>query len=403
MAYTKVTSAHNGAKAINYLMSESHTEGVERNVLLSGMNMFPPDVASYTEQMQVYWNRASDRMKVQVRRVTQSFSINELDPENEFDRITAHEIGMETGKRIYGDRQFIVATQIDGKSGLIHNHIFGNNVDLLTLKGMRGDDYKHSRIRSISDEVVTSFGIQLDEGKSHTKYTQAERAKRDKGEYVWKDDLRDRIKTALETSTDYKSFEDALAFNGVSVRIGKTITYTLDDTSAYEDFYDEKPKKVFKSRGKKLGSDFDVKAVEDVFLQNQGKDVSIPEPVKQMQQEPKTIKEEKGENQKQEVEVAVEASVEEPDVIVTPKTEKESAPEQDEEPDVITKIEQEAEQYEFNLNAQVQMDLKEDADEEARRKEEEAYQYKMRVLQGMNIPECKVDGADIDDDYDAKY
>ena len=269
---------------------------------------------------------------------------------------------------------------------------------------MRGADYKHSRIRSISDEVVTSFGIQLDEGKSHTKYTQAERAKRDKGEYVWKDDLRDRIKTALETSTDYKSFEDALAFNGVSVRIGKTITYTLDDTSAYEDFYDEKPKKVFKARGKKLGSDFDVKAVEDVFLQNQGKDVSIPEPVKQMQQEPETIKEVKCENQKQEVEVAVETSVEEPEVIVASKTKKESAPEQDEEPDVITKIEQEAEQYEFNLNAQVQMDLKEDADEEARRKEEEAYQYKMRVLRRMNIPNLTVDGFVFDDeDIGDKY
>ena len=85
-------------------------------------------------------------------------------------------------------------------------------------------------------------------------------------------------------------------------------------------------------------------------------------------------------------------------MIVASKTEKESAPEQDDEPDVITKIEQEAEQYEFNLNAQVQMDLKKDADEEARQKAEEDYAYKMAVLRRMNIPNSTVDGFVFDDE-----
>ena len=83
------------------------------------------------------------------------------------------------------------ATQIDGNSGYIHNHIFSNNINMITNLGMCGDDYQHSRIQQISDDVIKPFGFELDYGKNKgDKYTQAERVKREKSEYVWKDDLK---------------------------------------------------------------------------------------------------------------------------------------------------------------------------------------------------------------------
>ena len=219
MAYTKVTRAHNGKKAINYLFGASHSEGIERNYHITGVNMVSFDSVSPSDQFARYWNRASDRVKVQVIRVTQSFSDKEFDPNNEADILTAHEVGVEAGKQIFGDRQFIVATQIDGKSGYIHNHIFANNINMITNLGMRGDDYQHSRIQQISDDVIKSFGVKLDYGKNKgDKYTQAERAKREKSEYVWKDDLKERIRESIDASSDFDSFEDALAFRGVSVQ-----------------------------------------------------------------------------------------------------------------------------------------------------------------------------------------
>lgn len=272
MAYTKITAAHKGADAIAYLQGTGHNGNSERNMYMTGINMVSPDTVSYTAQMNKYWNRASDKMKVQVRRVTQSFSAKELNPENACDILKAHEIGIESGKRIYGNRQFIVATQIDGKSGLIHNHIFGNNVEMQTLKGMRGNDYQHDRISKISDTVIKEFGVELDYGENHgEKYTQPERAKRDAGKYVWKDDLKDRIRESMDESTDFDIFEKALAYRGVSLRNGKTLTYTLDDTTAYEEFYGEKPKKSFKARPRSLGSAFDKEHLNKVFAENQNK------------------------------------------------------------------------------------------------------------------------------------
>lgn len=280
MAYTKVTRAHNGKKAINYLFGASHSEGIERNYHITGVNMVSFDSVSPSDQFARYWNRASDRVKVQVIRVTQSFSDKEFDPNNEADILTAHEVGVEAGKQIFGDRQFIVATQIDGKSGYIHNHIFANNINMITNQGMRGDDYQHSRIQQISDDVIKSFGVKLDYGKNKgDKYTQAERAKREKSEYVWKDDLKERIRESIDASSDFDCFEDALAFRGVSVRKGKTITYTLDDTTAYEDFYGEPPKKPFKVRGSKLGYAFDVAEIEKTFLEKNGVQITVPKPI----------------------------------------------------------------------------------------------------------------------------
>lgn len=428
MAYTKITSAYHGAKAISYLLGESHKEGVERNMHLSGINMVSPDAVSYTEQMQTYWDRASDRMKVQVRRVTQSASRKEIDPENEADLLKFHEVGIETGRRVFGNRQFIVATQIDGKSGLANNHIFANNVDFITVKGMRGDDYQHSRIKQISDEVFQEFGIEIDEGEKHgSKYTQAERVKRDRGEYVWKDDLKDRITESLEASTDYKSFEDALAFRGVSARFGKTITYTLDDTTAYEDFYDEPPKNPLKVRGKKLGNAFDVKHIEDTFLQNQGIDITqAPEIENDVDGEEiiqDSVEESSEVNRKGLIESATlyEEKIPRDDLAVCDevKNSEEEVQEevskavlgsvnyntkQEEEPKIEEAQEDETKAFEFKLNVQPQLNMQQDVNDEARQKAEEDYAYKMAVLRRMNIPNLTVDGFVFDDeDIGDKY
>lgn len=121
---------------------------------------------------------------------------------------------------MFPDRQFIVATQTDGKSGLVHNHIFVNNINMVTNRGMHKTEYDYRAVRRVSDEVVKSFGVDFDYGSDKSeKYSQTERAKREKAEYVWKDDLRDRIREAMNDATSRDEFIDNLEALGVECRI----------------------------------------------------------------------------------------------------------------------------------------------------------------------------------------
>lgn len=283
MSYTRITSTRSASKALQYLMSDAHDGSNQRNQLLSGINMFDASVIPYDAQMNGYINRASDRMQVEARRVIQSFSRKELNPDNPDDIIKAHEIGCATAEKLFPGHQCVVATQTDGKSGLVHNHLIVCNVDMFTMKGMTGSEYNLYHIRDVSDAIVQEHGVTLDHGAECDKYTQTERARREQGKYVWKDDLRERISVALQDSRDYDEFENALAFQGVSIRIGKTVTYTLDDTTQYEAEMQKSPKRALKSRASKLGKEYDKDALEETFHQNSAYAASQQQPLQQTQ------------------------------------------------------------------------------------------------------------------------
>ena len=82
--------------------------------------------------MEMYWNRARANHKIQVLRIVQSFSTKELNPQDENDILTANLIGQEFVQKYYPDRQAVVFTQIDGKSGLVHNHVIISDTDIIS-------------------------------------------------------------------------------------------------------------------------------------------------------------------------------------------------------------------------------------------------------------------------------
>lgn len=104
MSITKITATHNGKKALEYILKDrGHNGNERRNEFLTGYNMVSPDAVSYYDQMEKYWSRKSEKTKIEVRRVTQSFSRNELNPDDDNDVFKAHEIGIETGRRLFPD------------------------------------------------------------------------------------------------------------------------------------------------------------------------------------------------------------------------------------------------------------------------------------------------------------
>lgn len=273
MAYTRVTRTANGHGALMYAYGKGkgHNGSDVRNDLIANVNILPGVPAEI--QMQKYWNRARANHKTQVIRVVQSFSINELNPDEPSDVLTASMIGQEFAHTYYPDRQAVVFTQTDGKSHLIHNHIIISDTDMTSSKGCDKQQYYQPTLAKWTDEIAGQY-FELDFGDTTVpdKTTQTERAKRALGEYVWKDDLKSRITEALNESESEEDWIRNLPAHGVNIEVhdskkrGKYYTYELMDTDG---FGDKKIPQNLKSRSYKLGTLYDAEHVQEYFSEKE--------------------------------------------------------------------------------------------------------------------------------------
>lgn len=273
MAYTRVTRTANGHGALMYAYGKGkgHNGSDVRNDLIANVNILPGVPAEI--QMQKYWNRARANHKTQVIRVVQSFSVRELNPDEPADILTANIIGQEFVQRYFPDRQAVVFTQTDGKSGLIHNHVIISDTDMTSSKGCDKQQYYQPTLAKWTDEIAGQY-FELDFGDTTVpdKTTQTERAKRALGEYVWKDDLKSRITEALNESESEEDWIKNLPAHGVNIEVhdskkrGKYYTYELMDTDG---FGDKKIPQNLKSRSYKLGTLYDAEHVQEYFSEKE--------------------------------------------------------------------------------------------------------------------------------------
>ena len=273
MAYTRVTRTANGHGALMYAYGKGkgHNGSEVRNDLIANVNILPGVPAEV--QMQKYWNRARANHKTQVIRVVQSFSVRELNPDEPADILTANIIGQEFVQKYYPDRQAVVFTQTDGKSGLIHNHVIISDTDMTSSKGCDKQQYYQPKLAQWTNEIAGQY-FELDFGDTTVpdKTTQTERAKRALGEYVWKDDLKSRITEALNESESEEDWIKNLPAHGVNIEVhdskkrGKYYTYELMDTDG---FGDKKIPQNLKSRSYKLGTLYDAEHVQEYFSEKE--------------------------------------------------------------------------------------------------------------------------------------
>lgn len=245
---------------------EGHNKHERRNEVVSVVNMLPGvDIA---DQMDVYWKRAREGHTTQVLHVIQSFSKSEFSPENPEDLEKANIVGYEFATRYYPKRQVAIFTQVDGKGGYVHNHIVINDVEMETYKGCEREQYHGAHVMRWTDEVAKEF-TDLETGKASERTTKTEQVKREKGDYVWKDDLRERIKQSLRESSDSNEFSDRLRANGVdfvlktSKKYGVYYTYELKDFSNRPE--GEKVERNYKARSYKLGGIYSYEGIEEYF------------------------------------------------------------------------------------------------------------------------------------------
>ncbi len=255
--YTCMTSARHGASAIDYVLQEAGHYKEKRNDVVAGVNLDLSGATSVTEQMQHYWDLASSKNKTQVRRIVISFSDKEFSDENEEDVRRAAELSRDCLAEMYPDRQILVCTQSDGKGGKLHVHALVNNVSITDRAGLKSNERSFWYLKNKIDGYFEKNGVKIDPGEAkRNKVTQTERAHREAGEYVWKDDLRQRIFDAKMQATCYEDFIEILEQNGVSYKdSGKHNVFTLEDTSRYEASTKKKPSNPLHARGYKLADD----------------------------------------------------------------------------------------------------------------------------------------------------
>ena len=269
MAYSRITGTKNGADAIDYARGKGkgHNNKKVRNMVIGEVNMLPETVAPYEEQMRRYWNKASVKNRNQVRRIVQSFSRRELNPDDRMDIQKANEIGIEFAQRAYTGHQAVVFTQIDGESGLIHNHVLVNNVNMETNYGCSDEQTKFQYVKWWTNKVAGQY-FELDKGQhTHDKVTQNERRKRQL-KYIWKDDLKERISRAADVAYSREYFLILLEQMDVTAEIRQRkngteyIVYTLNDEEKRQQ---ENAVKEWKAKGHKLGTDYDLESLDERF------------------------------------------------------------------------------------------------------------------------------------------
>lgn len=308
MAYSRVTRTANGRGALEYAAGygTGHNQNEHRNMYIGYVNVLPG--IDPAEQMDVYWRRARANHKTQVLRIVQSFSTKELNPQDGNDILTANLIGQEFAKKYYPDRQAVVFTQIDGRSGLVHNHVIVSDTDMISSKGCEKEQYHFPKVKEWTNEIASQY-FELDTGiqQVEDKTTQTERHKREVGEYVWKDDLKERITETMTEAQSESDWIEKLPAHGVNIEVhdskkkGRYYTYELMDTSQFPE--GKKIPANLKSRSYKLGTLYDAEHVQEYFKEKEAEleltrkrkhpeDEKKVEPVTEEQLEP--VKPEKG-------------------------------------------------------------------------------------------------------------
>ena len=292
MPYSSITHTSRGADALMYAIhSKSHMHGKERNLLVSPIGFSPGDYYSYLEQFEDTWKYASSKNKNQVRRIIISWSTKELDPNDPDSPEIAYQICAELMQKAFYGFPAVVCIQNDGKGEKLHAHVIASNVNVITHKGFDDIQTSHWYLQKNVDKVCEKF-IEIDPGleNSRDRVSRTERRKREENirineenaklpmsekkqlKYIWKDDLKARIRQVMKASISRDDFAERLFDIGVAAEYRSTkghgdfLVYELMDSSNFPN--EEKIPINLKCKSYKLGSEYDICELDNQIKSN---------------------------------------------------------------------------------------------------------------------------------------
>lgn len=298
MAYTKVAPSRNATASIKYAR-DGKDKGEDKCVAMRGLNCDPSNAEyQFDVVRRVHRKAMNDNEDIQARTIIQSFKGTELSAEE------VNKIGFETAERLnerLGDGfQAVVYTH--GNTGNYHNHIIFNSVNCDTGKKYTLH-YEKFEVEKISDQILVERGLETIDKQKEDIVTLTEKKRRAEGKYVWKDDLKERISTALdktlenysETKDNIAEFKENLLKLGVDVR--ERYIKKRDETLYSYGFTDEDGKKRVnkqKSLGEKYSAERILSTIERHKENIKEKEQEDPFETEIDLNEPKTAKKRSG-------------------------------------------------------------------------------------------------------------
>ena len=189
------------AAVLKYAENDNKTD---MKMFVSGINCLA--VRAY-EQMMITKRRFGKTGGNVAYHGYQSFKSGEVTPKE------AHEIGLETARRMWGKSyEIVVTTHLNTDN--IHNHIVINSVSFKT--GMKFENHisDHIKLREISDAVCKEYGKSVIEG---AKFYNAEKNAywvHKKGGKTRRDILREDVDDAINNSASYVEFVALMKHKG---------------------------------------------------------------------------------------------------------------------------------------------------------------------------------------------
>lgn len=285
MVVSVVSPSRNVVGFMRYVRDDkAHSEGRDRFIGYETQNVM---LSTAEKSMLASLKRHGKTGNVHGTAVMVSFDKSELTSDKQEDIDKACKISMNVCRKMVMDNEYnrlehvsdeekrremawaeadkykiVSVAQDDGKGGNLHVHSYIMNINPENGRSLDGTSRRHNFVKnSLSEEMARENVQEFDFSKVKDKATKWEKERREKGQYVWRDDLRERINSALnspETVSD-ETFTLELGKRGVDSRKrGKGYSFG---------FHDEDGKKR-SARGGKLGSDFELTSIQAMFAMN---------------------------------------------------------------------------------------------------------------------------------------
>ena len=189
-------------QALRYTEQDEKTD---EKKYVSGINC---SAAFAYREMVAVKQRFGERGKVIAYHGYQSFKTGEVTPEQ------AHEIGLETARRMWGkDFQVLVTTHLNTDN--LHNHFVVNSVSFRDGHKFRNSIEQHRELREISDAVCKEHGLSvLTNAPFYGGRSKGAYWKEQKGQPTHRQQLKEDVEYCLRYSMDWPSFIQQLEAKG---------------------------------------------------------------------------------------------------------------------------------------------------------------------------------------------
>ena len=189
-------------QALRYTEQDEKTD---EKKYVSGVNC---SAAFAYEEMTAVKRRFGERGKVIAYHGFQSFQAGEVTPEQ------AHEIGLETARRMWGrDFQVLVTTHLNTNN--LHCHFVVNSVSFRDGHKFRNSIEQHRELREISDAICKEHGLSvLADAPFYGGQSKGAYWKEKKGQPTHRQQLKEDVEYCLRYSLDWPSFARQLEAKG---------------------------------------------------------------------------------------------------------------------------------------------------------------------------------------------